>query len=351
MHKLIRFFSVARDAIRRNLAVWLFDQPLAGGTTESIKRILVVRWDAKYGDSFVSSFFFREVKKHLPNVSIEVVIPKHMKELYLHCFHVDKVYFSGKRPSFSDINKLVKQIGDVDLVIHLPEALKPRDMYFIKQLKPRFFAGQDDALLACNIKLGGRTANKHFSKKFVAILEELGVSPGLVDTHYIVPQAKVQPLHPRKWSEGKRIVLNPFGNSQRRCLSLETIKKIVKLIKKLSPYAEVGLLSAPGKNKLLEQWSIKLGDSVVPLLAESDIQVLIEDLRSADIIISVDTAVVHIATGLQKPLLAIYSADAKNYAQWRPNSSLAAVVFSNSEEDINEFNFQELETGFKRLIK
>lgn len=350
MNDLFRQISKCRDAIRRTLARWLFDKPLIGGKKDNFKRILVIRWDAKYGDSFVSSFFYREIKKHLPHVSVEAVIPQHMEDLYLNSFHVDKVYFSDKRPGFKALKKLANHIGQTDLVIHLPEALKPRDMYFIKQLQPRFFAGQDDELIACNIKLGKNTEHKHFSEKFVAILEGLGMSRSAVDTRYIIPESSERRLCPTEWSEGKlRFVLNPFGNSQRRCLNFVTIKQLSQVLNQQLPHAVIGLLSSPGKNELVQQWAMELGNSVVPLLAEKNIQALIENLREADGIISVDTAVVHIAAGLNKPLLAIYSADKKNYAQWRPNSQLAVTMFSESDKDINKFSIQEFERSLKGL--
>lgn len=43
---------------------------------------------------------------------------------------------------------------------------------------------------------------------------------------------------------------------------------------------------------------------------------VIAQIEMADALISVDTATVHIATGLGKPLLGFYNPDVENYADW-----------------------------------
>lgn len=74
----------------------------------------------------------------------------------------------------------------------------------------------------------------------------------------------------------------------------------------------------------------------------------IEIMRQADYIFSVDTATVHIATGLQKPLLALYNPDEENYKEWHPNNKLSDSIFAqkNNPPNINFFD----KSSFKEKI-
>ena len=65
MKKIVGRLQLFRDQIRRKVGVLLFDRQAAKPELKKIKNILVIRWDAKLGDSYISSFFFREIKKYL----------------------------------------------------------------------------------------------------------------------------------------------------------------------------------------------------------------------------------------------------------------------------------------------
>jgi ADP-heptose:LPS heptosyltransferase len=79
----------------------------------------------------------------------------------------------------------------------------------------------------------------------------------------------------------------------------------------------------------------------------------VAQIRRCDALISVDTATVHIAAGLQKPLLGLYNPDMTNFVDWGPNNPQAVCVFSHAPApyDINALDWSELETGLSRLSR
>ncbi|WP_307988776.1 glycosyltransferase family 9 protein, partial [uncultured Fusobacterium sp.] len=74
----------------------------------------------------------------------------------------------------------------------------------------------------------------------------------------------------------------------------------------------------------------------------------IEFIKRADLVISPDTSIVHIASAFNKNLIAIYSPDKQNFAVWKPVTKNLKVIFckdkesKNDEFDINTFDFEEL---------
>ncbi|MDA1381260.1 hypothetical protein PCI56_19205 [Plesiomonas shigelloides subsp. oncorhynchi] len=71
---------------------------------------------------------------------------------------------------------------------------------------------------------------------------------------------------------------------------------------------------------------------------------MIAQIRHCSLLVSVDTATIHIASGLNKPTLAIYNPDMENYQEWGQKIIKARVVFSNYKDNlsVNNIDFCEL---------
>jgi hypothetical protein len=66
-HSTIKIFlqslQKARDHIRRKVSLFFFDRNRQPTATVR-KKIVFVRWDAKLGDTIVTSWLFREIRKN-----------------------------------------------------------------------------------------------------------------------------------------------------------------------------------------------------------------------------------------------------------------------------------------------
>ncbi|MBF4249092.1 lipopolysaccharide heptosyltransferase family protein, partial [Vibrio anguillarum] len=60
----------------------------------------------------------------------------------------------------------------------------------------------------------------------------------------------------------------------------------------------------------------------------------------AKLVVSVDTSIVHVASGFNKPQIAIYKQDKVNFSNWHPNSEHANVIIAIT--DINNFGEEQL---------
>ncbi|WP_417616735.1 glycosyltransferase family 9 protein [Oceanisphaera sp.] len=299
-----------------------------------------MRWDAKWGDSIVSSFVFREWKRAYPGIKVEVITTPNMSQLFKEYFAVDHVYEINKRPSYAELSKLARDIGEADLLVHLSKALKMKDLYFMSKVKIDNIAGLDDAVELINLKLGGITQDEHFSGKYRKLLELTGVV--VQSESYIVPDNKASQDKVDQFIsliDEPILVFNPYGSGGSRKLNERKIKEVISVVNGENASVNIVLLTIPEKKHEVEK--ICADYSNVYYYADSQsIYDSIAIMRRADWVVSVDTATVHIATGLRKPLIAIYNPDEENYKEWHPNSSLSKSIFSQRvyPQDINGIN-------------
>ncbi|MGY4109530.1 glycosyltransferase family 9 protein [Aeromonas encheleia] len=319
------------------------------GLQGDICHILIIRWDAKLGDSFVSSFFFREIKK-LPNIKLTVITTPGLELLYRNYFGVDDVISLEKRPGYYKLRKIASKINDVDLVIHFTEGMKMKDLYFLHKLVPNNVASLDDGVARVNIKLAAATKNLSFQEKYSYLLTLLGVDE--INSQYIIPNTSSD----RQSTDADRyVVINPFGSSRHKSIAP---KKMVALLAELGhafPEQRFGVLSSPATRDEAKEMVEGCGASNIVLIdAVHTIDDAIHSIRLANAVISVDTAIVHIAVGLYKPLVAIYPRYGDEFNQWLPSPSpLTRVLFSHCpglNADMNRVKNDEVVDALSTLI-
>ncbi len=170
---MIGYLQLLRDRVRRALGILLFDKKTPLGIQGEVNHILVVRWDAKLG--IPSSPLSSSGDKKLPgNKKVTVITTPALASLYRDCFGVDEVIEINKRPGYGAIKEMVSSIPHVDLVIHLTEGMKMKDLYLLYRLSPNNVASLDDSIGRVNIKLSKETADLLFQDKYRYLLSLLG---------------------------------------------------------------------------------------------------------------------------------------------------------------------------------
>ncbi|WP_024872041.1 glycosyltransferase family 9 protein [Tolumonas lignilytica] len=336
--------QLGRDQFRRALGRVLFDKPrIAPLPIPHLQRIVLVRWDAKLGDAIVSSWIFRELKKQYPAASIEVITSPAMAWLFKEHFGADIVYECPKRTNYRQLAHLAKQIGQIDLLVHFGQQLKMKDIFFIRMIASQYVAGLDDELACINIKLGQKTSGLHFCHKFAELVKVCGVSSPQTD--YLLPYSPAsQKAITPYWPANPVIAINPFGSGQSRRLSTESIQRLLHALDNTLP-SDVRfclLFSPDNKQKIIQLCSQLPRTFCYP--ESTTISDVVAQIKKAKGLISVDTATIHIAAGLNTPILGLYNPDPINFAEWGPNTKTSRVVFAEKRqpEDINALPWAEL---------
>ena len=123
----------------------------------------------------------------------------------------------------------------------------------------------------------------------------------------------------------------------------------MNLLGKLYPNKNIGLIYSPYTKKL----ALEIIKNVVyeNINITSNIESYYDSINiisRSNIIISVDTSIVHIASGLNKKLIAIYYQNNETFNRWLPKkSSTTKIVFSRGNEhdqkkNMNNFNACEI---------
>ncbi|MCO4087372.1 lipopolysaccharide heptosyltransferase family protein, partial [Pseudomonas aeruginosa] len=162
--------------------------PKPRSTKESL-HILVPRWDAKLGDSIVSSFFFREARRLNARVTVLTVVE--LAQAHTQDFGVDQVVITNANPGVLELRRLAQQLGQVDVVVHLVGRIQPAEILFLRLLRPTRVYSLDDRLRCVNRKFGETTAGLDMAERYRRVLMDLGAS--MVDRKYIVPLPDTMP--------------------------------------------------------------------------------------------------------------------------------------------------------------
>ncbi|MDE1338746.1 glycosyltransferase family 9 protein [Vibrio aestuarianus] len=331
-----------RDVVRRQLGVWLFDKKkVTNFDLVNTKSILFIRNDAKLGDAIVSSGVLQKLKKYRPEIKIKVLTTSAMAPLFEEHFCIDQVVHLSKRPSYSEMKDVCEQVGSVDVVVSLNLDMKMKDIYLLSKLKSKINIGLDPDLKLINLNISNDIGNMHYADKFNYIATLLGITEPA--ENYIVPlvpsSMKKAQLFLNENNINEFVLINPFGSGNERKLNKDSINKIISAIKEWDKSLSVVLLSAPDTRELLD--SMSLTTTSISHFDQSDsIYDAIAIVEKAKLVVSVDTSIVHIASGFNKKQIAIYKQDKVNFSNWHPNSEHANVIIAIT--DINNFGEEQL---------
>jgi ADP-heptose:LPS heptosyltransferase len=313
-----------------------------------IKSILFLRGDGKIGDMVINSLMFRELKKVYPDLIIGVVVKGIAKDIINNNPYIDHIYDYSS--SSSKIKKLAKKIelAHYDLVIDFTEMLRVKQMMFINRCAGKYNLGVNKATWNLfDLNICYQEGEFHISDKYAAILNVLGIKkPDLsYDIHIPKENTKKNETFLEQVTETKLFIINPYGASKHRTLTIETVKQIVDGLLTQNDCA-VSFVFPPDKKTEIQSLCglyknrVYINENLKGIMDTACL------IKSADYVITPDTSIVHLAVAFDKKMLAIYRCDngGSNAIQWGPGSTNVIQFFSKpnhnmaEESDINDFD-------------
>lgn len=294
----------------RRLARLLFDRrphpgsPVTGGT------VLFVRWDGKLGDSVVSSFVYRELRKS-GHWQVLVATTPELANLHAKVFNPDRVLVTSVRPGWRSLFQLWRRLEGVDVVVHLAGRLPPQELFFLWLLRPLQVYGLDDDLGWVTAKLGKATQGLTICERYAEVLRRMGIHA--IDSSPALSSAT---------RHGGYIAFNPYASRPEKSMGAVKAARTLSCLAEAFPDRQFRILSSPATDSI--------AFSLVQAVARENVSLFeglttvndaIAAVERAEAVISVDTGIVHVAVALKKPLVAIFPSLDKAHDPWRPSES------------------------------
>jgi len=325
-----------------------------------VNKVLALKYD-KIGDMVVATPFFREIKKSIPNCQLTVLCSKSNYPIIVNNPFIDEVHIYQNQWNrlFPVLLKLRKK--KFDLCFEFEAGVVTKAILVTKIIKPLFVASVFKqhgryGLRAEQIKIYDfYTENQISSHRSLNILDTLKFldisSQNNKYELYIESSSMRKALNfLNKYSTySKKVGINFEGITYGGSIDSIKIKEIISGISEEYSNAIFFILAPPWDKKKVNVLIESLGiQNLIPTyLNISDVIAFVDLL---DLVISVDTSIVHISSALNTPLVAIYANDLVNYGQWSPNSENFETVFSKNKRSFNNFSTKEVINSSIKLL-
>lgn len=354
LRSTIETFKRWRDSLRRKLGRLFFDRtPNQAGYFS--QTVVFVRWDAKLGDTVVLSWVLREIRRYRPDLKLSVITGPEYLDLYRQAYRVDHVCLAPKRAGWLTLARIAKQLQRPRYVVHLAERMKARDLFFLWLLGAAQVVGLDDELDRVNVKLGQRSKGLHFSEKLCPWLAAIGVATE--HRQYWIPERPSSGGLGTGEARALRPLVGfcPYGASRQRRFSDAALLDLVKALLEQGAHQVILFVTRMQQDSLRALLQAGTVSSQVIMRPTTDLFELFSQINACDAVVSVDTGIVHVAVGLDKPLLAFYNPDRTddNFSRWHPNSPSAITLFAEScnPQRIDRFKCDDLTDAIGRLMR
>ena len=326
-----------------------------------MKSILFINLNKKIGDAVVSTFIFREIKKHFPDTKITVLISNATKQIYEQNEYIDKIVSLTDSKKFRRLQLFLYFpylfLQHFDLAINIELSVKKYLVHFIKFLRTKEVILSDKRrfdLIKCtpliwdyNDTLG------HITNVYIKLLNILGIKD--ISTKYDVTISQhylnkcKDFINKNKLNNKKILLINPEGANKERQLSNEYIERLVNEIKNKFGYNIVLLCY---KRKYPSNF-----DKNVFILNTKNIMESVAVVYLSDLIITVDTSVVHIADCFDKQMIVLYNNrenDTNKYYKyniivWGSKSNKTITMKPDIGKNINDIPVEAIITNLNKF--
>ena len=309
---------------------------------KDIKKILFLRYDGKIGDYIITSWIYREIKKQRPDIEIDIVGISKNEKLFLNNKNVNRFYKlkKSKKPFMYFLAKKLRA-ENYDVIIDPTEHLRKRDIFFIKNIKAKVVFGYDKEEINIFDKNIGNNS-KRMKEVYAEILEQLGFSNLNMD--YEIPLDKEAEEKVDKYLEKKKIdnyiVVNFFGAAKNKKINNENAIKLIDVLHMKYKDKKIIILDSPSDRKALDNILKNVLDNErVYFYPNSTIFEAIEIIKKSILVVSPDTAIIHIADGFDKKIISFYKNEKITYDKWKISEDNEIHFYENN---INELDFSNI---------
>ena len=338
---------------------------------ENVRSILVPLPGDAIGESLMTTLFLKAVKAHRPDIEITVASGPKTAPLFADCDSVDHFIQAGNgtvrpRDRMKMLIKKINQKDRFDLVIDMRTRLDVRLLSFLRQINAKYYLGHakyNFSLFDFNVP----SDVEHTSARWMAAAEMVvgqtnwnSRRPSTQDFCLPIDKREDKVEQWRKTLPPSRanVLLNFYGSCGHRSFPYLEALKLLRLWSKKFPTDLLQLLPIPGHELEINRLVTAINNRrVVAAPSPLSLATSITLTRQADLVFTPNTGMVHIASSLNTPVIAIYEDNPKNFAEWEPLSDRQATIYTRpptapyeTRTCVHEFDHESLWPAVDKLL-
>lgn len=319
------------------------------------KKILIVRL-GKIGDIIISSFVFEALKKKFPGIDISLLTLKTNQEVLKYNPDIDNLILTKKNLSIY-FKLLSLRQTNFDLVLDLNDDPSTTSNVIRRLIKAKRIVGFGFSPDEKNKDLipQPHKDETHIIFRIKHLLNEFGISLTDEEVHpklYLGSKENSDIVNQLKdfINDKKLVALNISAGAEIRYWKTENwIELIKKIIEKYPEVIFVALTTE--KDKLLSDMiNNKLNSAKIIKQTFYSFHHYASYICNCDLLISPDTAAVHIGSAFNKPIIALYPDYDWNFVSWQPLSKKFRAIKSKTNF-INSISVDEAYNSFTELFE
>ncbi|MEO8210649.1 MAG: glycosyltransferase family 9 protein [bacterium] len=314
------------------------------------KTIVVVQI-GKIGDMILTTPLLSGLKKLFPESNLKVLASEINKDIPLNHSSVNEVIVY-KKNFIKNLILLKSSINRSDLWIDTKDNYSKTSELLVKFLKPEFSMGFNfekkifDILLK-EFQKGNHAVDINTSplNYFNKIAEQTDTKPS-----FNIPFEIQKKFNLKQTSKLQEIIINISAGNPSRYLEKEKWLDIIKMINsnELSAFTLIGLVR---DKEIISYLLEKCAEFNIKFIETENILETSEVIKQGDIVITPDTAIVHICSAFDKPVVALYPDVKWNLQKFAPLSKYNEAVVSKAEGSIKDITAEEVVDAFMRIKK
>ncbi|MBB3118041.1 glycosyltransferase family 9 protein [Pseudoduganella violacea] len=165
----------------------------------------------------------------------------------------------------------------------------------------------------------------------------------------LAPVAPCPELDRQLAAGGELIVLNLFAADAERNVPAAAAAAMLQGLRAQAPQAQLVLVCTNGSEAAARAVLAQAGVDGCAVNCDGHLGRLFDLCSRAHLLISPDTALIHLASAFDTPVIGIYQNNQIKPVQWGPRSCRSAIVLSDSPDDIACFSVDEVLDQARRL--
>ena len=321
---------------------------------EEVKRILVP--GGRIGDMVCETPFLKALHKEFPKAEIDVYLDEVVAPLFKNCTYINVILNKNKYK----VIKKVKILKMLNLLYEAWTRRKKYELYFIftnemralsvlslKILSPKYVVsvykrekfGIKKGELTIYDRYIKKAQSSHMRDICLSGIETI-IGEIVKDRKYEVCLGSLEKKYENYFDKEKiNIIFNYLGGSDNKNLSYIELKESCFKVLEIKENIIVHIMTLPNRYEELLDKVKKWNENRIMICPETkDILDAAALIKHSNILVSVDTGVVHIASAFNIPVISIFSNNENSIKYFSPISDLSYIIKCEDKHYIKDFD-------------